>query len=135
AAAALALLASVPLVAWGVGRQTARIRALERVAQQLGRGDPDARAVEQPGDEVGRLGRAINAMALERRVRLEALERERDERERILAHMSDGVALVDGGDRIAHLNRSLAAILDQPVPAAPGTPFAEFVRMPELGDL
>lgn len=134
-AAAGALLLSVPLILWAVYRQAARIRELERIARRLGSGDAGARATERPGDELGRLGRAINEMAAERHARLETLERERDEREVILAHMSDGVGLLDGSDRVLRMNRSLCDILGQPVPAEPGTPFREFARTPALDDL
>lgn len=135
AAAAAALLLSIPLVLWLTGRHATRLAGLERAAMRLASGDAGARAREQPDDELGRLGRAINAMAAERRARLEALERERDERERILAHMSDGVALLDGDGRIGHMNRRMAELLGRPLPAPTGTPLAEFARAPELDDL
>ena len=135
AAAAAALLLSVPLVLWTTSRQVARLAELERATNRLAAGEADARAREQPADELGRLGRAINAMAAERRARLETLERERDERERILASMSDGVALIGGDGRIARMNRALAELLGRPLPAVPGTPLTEYARAPELDDL
>ena len=135
AAAGLALLLSIPLVLWVTGRHAARLLELERVSMRLAAGEGQDRAPERPADEIGRLGRAINAMASERRARLAALERERDERERILGHMSDGVALVDGTGRVLRMNRSLAALLDQPLPAPVGTPLAEYARWPELDEL
>ncbi len=135
AAALLALLLSVPLVLWATGRHVTRLAQLELAANRLAAGAPDARAREQPADELGRLGRAINAMAAERRMRLEVLERERDERERILASMSDGVALIGDDGHIARMNRALAELLGQPLPAAPGTPLAAYARAPELDDL
>ena len=134
-AAGLALLLSFPLVLWVTGRHAARLAGLERAALRLASGDATARAREQPADEIGRLGRAINAMAVERRARLEALGRERDERERILAHMSDGVALLDAQGRVEHMNRRMAELLARPLPAASGTRLAEFARAPELEDL
>ena len=133
--AALALILTVPLVLWVVERHMARVRALEAVAQRLGRGDAGVRAREHPDDELGRLGRAVNQMAADGRARLEALERERDEREHILVHMSDGVALIDASGRVVRMNRSLAGLLGELLPAEPGTRFTEFVRSPELDDL
>src|SRR5439155_3615141 len=84
---------------------------------------------------LGRLGRAINRMAGELRSRLHAIERERNERDLILAHMSDGVALLDREGAVLHMNHRLAAILGSARPAEPGTPFPEFVRSPELDEL
>jgi two-component system phosphate regulon sensor histidine kinase PhoR len=134
-AGAITLAATFALLFWLSGRHSARVAALARVAARVGAGDADARALERPDDELGRLGAALNRMSEEMRERLEALARERDEREHILAHMSDGVALVDGDGRLAHCNHSLAEILGAPRPAPPGTPFAEFVRAPELAEL
>jgi two-component system phosphate regulon sensor histidine kinase PhoR len=134
-AATMTLLATFVLLYWLSGRHSARVRALESVAARVGAGDEQARALERPEDELGRLGAALNRMSEELRERLGALARERDVREHILAHMTDGVALVDSANRLAHCNHSLAEILGAPRPAAPGTPLAEFVRTPELDEL
>ena len=134
-AAVIALLISVPLADRIANRQAGRARDLVKVAARIGSGDGSPRARELPGDELGRLGVALNAMAGELRTRLTALERERDERERILAHMSDGVALIGADDRLVHANLALAEILGAPLAPAPGTPFQEFARSPELVDL
>lgn len=134
-AAAVGLLLSVLLAYRMAGGQARRVRELERVAIRLGTGESGVRAREQPSDELGRLGRTINTLASLLRLRLQALERERDERERILAHMGDGVVLIDSDDRVVHSNRSLAAILGLPLPPAAGTAFQEFARAPELVEL
>ena len=130
-----ALLLTLPLLLWAVGRHSGRIAELESVARRLAAGDPAARAREIPADELGRLGHAVNHMAEQGRARLDALERERDEREAILAHMSDGVALVDDHARVARMNRGFAELLGMPMPAAPGTALREFARVPELDEL
>ena len=69
------------------------------------------------------------------REQVEALRRERDDRELILAHMSDGVALVDGTDHVVHVNHRFAELLDAPLRPSPGTPFTAFTRVPELAEL
>jgi two-component system phosphate regulon sensor histidine kinase PhoR len=134
-AAGLTLAVAMALVYWITGRHAARVGEVERVARRLGEGDLGVRALESPPDEVGRLGRAMNLMAVELRQRLEALERERDEREHVLAHMSDGVVLLDREGRVLHANRSLAGILGLPFPPAPGSAFREQARSPELDEL
>jgi two-component system phosphate regulon sensor histidine kinase PhoR len=133
--AAFALLVALALAYWIAGRHARRIRELESVAAAVGRGDAGARALELPADELGRLGRAFNLMAAELRTRLEALERERDMRERIVAHLGDGVGLVDKAGRVMHANRALALLFDETAPPKPGTPLQEFARAPELADL
>jgi len=134
-AAVLSFALILGVVAWVTGRHARRIHELAAVTRRLGGGEPGARARERPADEIGALGRSINAMAAELQTRLQALERERDERERILAHMTDGVALVDHASRIVHANRSLAAILGAALPPTPGTPFQAFARSAELDEL
>src|SRR5262249_56674077 len=84
-------------------RYARRLLRLQVVARRIGEGETSVRAPERPADELGQLGRALNEMRGELDVRLEALRRERDDRERILAHMSDGVALLDGADRVVHV--------------------------------
>ncbi|MEO5989370.1 MAG: ATP-binding protein [Candidatus Eisenbacteria bacterium] len=132
---ALVLVASLVAVWWVAGRFTLRVKDLELVARAVGRGGKVVRAAESPADALGRLGRALNLMSSELRLRMNAVQRERDDREQILAHMTDGVALVDGAGRIAHVNHPFAAMLEAPRPAAPGTPFADFVRIAELDEL
>ena len=135
AAAGLALLAALPLAMWVARSQSLRVADLESAATRIGAGVGGARAAERPADELGRLGRAINQMAAEIKARVESLEHERDEREGILAHMSDGVVLVDAEGRVVHANRSLAGILGAALPPENGTPFSQFARSPELEEL
>jgi len=134
-AAALALLVSL-LALTSLGEGFARrVRRLQEVARRIGRGEPGVRAPEDPGDDLGQLGRALNEMRGELDSRVESLRRERDDRERILAHMNDGVALLDGGDRVVHVNHRFANLLHAARPPAPATPFAEFTRTPELMEM
>jgi two-component system phosphate regulon sensor histidine kinase PhoR len=46
--------------------------------------------------------------------------------------MSDGVALLDGSNRILRANHSLAAMLGTPLPPVPGTPLRDVLRAPEV---
>jgi two-component system phosphate regulon sensor histidine kinase PhoR len=133
--AALALLASVLVLAWVSGRFARRLQRLQGVARRIGEGDTEVRARETPNDDLGQMGRALNEMRGQLETRLTALQRERDDRERILAHMSDGVALLDGADRVVHVNHRFAELLDTAWRPEPGMPFASFVRIPELIEL
>ena len=133
-AAAAALVLGLVMVYWLTGRHVRRVGDLERVAERIGAGDP-ARARELPADELGRLGRAINLMAAELRSRLGTLERERDEREQILAHMKDGVALLDRTGHVVRVNRSFVELLGSGAQATAGAPLSNLVRHPELDEL
>ena len=134
-AAALALLASILVLAAVSGRFAQRLERLREVARRIGEGDVDARAPEVPRDDLGLLGRALNEMRGQLETRVDALRRERDDRERILAHMTDGVALLDGADHIVHVNHRFAELLDAAWRPGPGVPFASFARIPELIEL
>jgi two-component system phosphate regulon sensor histidine kinase PhoR len=122
-------------VSWITSREARRVDAIRGVAERVGAGDLHAHALEQPGDELGRLGRAINEMAGQLQRRLGALEAERDERERILAHMSDGVALLDTDGRFRHANQKFAALLGAPRPPEVGLAFQDYASAHELRDL
>jgi len=135
AAASLALLASVIVllvVSAGFSRRVLKLRV---VARRIGLGGAGARAPESPADDLGQLGRALNEMRDELDARLEALRRERDDRERILAHMSDGVALLDGQDRVVHVNLRFAQLLDVARRPEAGAPFSTFTRIPDLMEM
>jgi signal transduction histidine kinase len=79
---------------WLTGRHAARIADLERVARRIGEGELDIRATEQPADEVGRLGHAMNRMAGELRERLDTIARARDDLEHMGRVRQDFVANV-----------------------------------------
>src|SRR6185295_14802189 len=108
----LALLVSILVLAYVSGRFARRLLRLQAVARRIGEGDTAVRAPEAPRDDLGQLGRALNDMRGQLETRVDALRRERDDRERILAHMSDGVALLDGSDRVVHVNHRFAELLD-----------------------
>ena len=133
--ALLILLGMAAVVTWVTGRQAQRITGLETVAARLGAGERGVRARELPADEVGRLGRAINRMTAELETRLGELERERDEREQILTHMSDGVALIDGSGHVVHANQSMATLVGSTRPGDAPRSFHEFARSHELEGL
>ncbi|MBK7367196.1 MAG: PAS domain-containing protein [Candidatus Eisenbacteria bacterium] len=129
------LLASFVLAFWVSNHFASRVKALESVSVRIGAGEDAARALELPADELGRLGAALNRMSAELRARLHALEHERDEREHILAHMTDGVALLDAGNRLVHANASFAELLGAVAQVPSGTPFSEVARSAELDEL
>jgi two-component system, OmpR family, phosphate regulon sensor histidine kinase PhoR len=105
----------------------ARARAMLRTPQEL--------PFDEPDDDVGAVARAVHQLAADLHTRLAALERDRAERERIIGHMSDGVALLDVHGRVLRANASMASLVGATLPPAPGTPFHEFVRAPELDEL
>jgi two-component system phosphate regulon sensor histidine kinase PhoR len=132
-AAAIALAA---LFGWILTRRLrARAVALERFVRRLAARDFGAPPVPAGRDEWTPLADGLQRFASEMETQLSALERERDQRELILAHMTDGVALLDAEGRVVHGNSSLASILGMPQPPAPGARFLDYTPLRELADL
>ncbi len=127
----LLVVLGVGLLGWFAWRRARRLRQLEAATRSL-RERPLPLPADDADDGVGRLTRAVYQLAGDLHQRIEALERDRGEREKIIAHMTDGVALIDGTGHILRANHSMAALLLAPLPPAPGTPFHEFIRAPEL---
>lgn len=134
--ALIVALASAALISLGAGRLlSVRLQNVLAAAQRLGEGELGARASETPDDEFGRTGRALNRMGARLERRLNELRQERDERETILAHMAEGIALVSSQGHVLQANLGLARILGLPRPPASGKLFLEEVRQPALASL
>ncbi len=133
ALAAAAVLALLWILFLDVRRQR-RLRAFEdRVRGFAMR--PPAGAAPGEDDALGRVERAAHALATDLHERIGALERDRAEREQVLGLIADGVALLDNSGRVLRANPSMAFLVGAAQPPAPGTPFHEFVRAPELDEI
>ncbi len=128
----LSLAVTLAATYWLTARHVMRLEGLGRVARAIGRGELATRAAETPADEVGSVASSLNVMASQLQARLDALERARDEREQILAHMNDGVLLLDGADRIVHANLGMATIFNLPLTPETGSHLHKAVPVPEL---
>lgn len=112
-ALALALLAGVVMAR----RVAEPVRALAGIAERVRRGDLEARARVDTGDELEELAGAINAANERLADRIEAATEERDRLEAVLDGMAEGVIVTDERGRIDRANTALRAIfgLDRPV--------------------
>jgi len=125
----VALLVLAHAVAWRRRRSARRLAAaVERIAD----GAVPGVALDVGDAELQPLVRAVRRLCAARDQREHALRLDRDERERILAHMSDGVALIDGGGRVRHLNPRAVELLGLARPAPVGAALSEVARMPGL---
>ena len=132
------------LVALGVALAIAvllairRSRLARRLAMAIGRvadGEVAGAALDVGDRDLEPIVRAVRRLQESRIRRERALTMERDEREQILAHMSDGVALIDGAGRLLHVNPRAAELLGLARPAVLGAALPEAVREPELLEL
>jgi two-component system phosphate regulon sensor histidine kinase PhoR len=118
-------------LAWRHARAARRLAAaIARVAE----GDVPGAALDVGDRPLEPIVRAVRRLYEARAARERTLTLERDERERILAHMSDGVALLDGAGKVLHMNRRAAELLGLAQPVA-GVALADGVRQPDLIEL
>ncbi len=131
---ALALAAIGAGLAWRRVGERRRLSTLREAVDALA-GEVTAPRAEVAPDELARLARSLaklrESLAAERR----RWERERAERDVLLAHMSDAVALLDRENRVVNANRAFGDLFGQGVAPAPGSPLHDILRSPDILDL
>jgi two-component system, OmpR family, phosphate regulon sensor histidine kinase PhoR len=113
-------------------RITEPVIAMQRTARRMSEGDFAARAPVASTDEIGALGRALNAMAARLRDKVEDLEHEQTKIRAILDGMVEGVIAVDGHDRVLFMNERARGLLGVSPHLAGPKPLLEVVRHAEL---
>ncbi|MGD9123937.1 MAG: ATP-binding protein [Desulfarculaceae bacterium] len=97
------------LVARGISRP---VRALTATASSIASGDLSRRFRRYPPHEIGKLGRAFDAMADSLQEKIEAITEARDRLHTILASMVEGVLVTDHDGRIIMANEALMVMLE-----------------------
>ncbi|MFO7900683.1 MAG: ATP-binding protein, partial [Planctomycetota bacterium] len=129
--AVVALLAI--LTCFWVSRTLSRpLEEMERTAEQFAAGDLSARVPVPDTFELAGLGETLNAMAADLDRRIQAIVRQRNEQEAILASMSEGVLAIDVDEQIISMNRTAGRMLGVEVEQARGRTIQEVIRNPEL---
>jgi signal transduction histidine kinase len=108
---------------------------MQSIAMHMADGNFAEKAPIWSGDEIGQLGRALNAMALRLEEKIGDLERERAQTRAILDSMTEGVIAVGPEGRILLMNPSAMGIFHLPLRQVEGQPFLEVIRNKELDDL
>jgi len=126
-------------VAFGIGlfvagRVTRPVVEMQRIARQMAEGEFGVRAPVRSVDEIGALGRALNAMTARLREKIADLEAERSKATAILDGMVEGVIAVDGHESILLLNERSRAMLGVG-PGGEGKPFQEVIRNADLHEI
>ncbi|MGH7310162.1 MAG: ATP-binding protein [Candidatus Rokuibacteriota bacterium] len=127
-------------VALGIGlfvahRVTRPVIEMQSVSRAMSEGDFSARAPIRSPDEIGQLGRALNAMAASLQDKLEDLEHERAKTGAILDSMVEGVIAVDAQDHLLVINEPARTILGVGRGRGEGKPFLEVIRNVDLHGL
>jgi len=107
------------------------LRQMIDAARRMAAGDLTVRLRTRERDEVGDLGRALDAMAANLAASLTALRGERDRLDLILQSMREGVLVLDQDGRMLLVNPALRATLGIP-PDSEGRAALELIRNAEL---
>jgi two-component system phosphate regulon sensor histidine kinase PhoR len=127
----IALVAAV--VSFFVARRVTR--QLEEVrlgAMRFASGELQHKLPVSPVREIGGVAEAMNSMAAQLHERLQAIVRQRNEQEAVLASMIEGVLAVDTEERVIGLNRAAAQLFQISPDKAQGRTVQEIVRNPAL---
>ena len=95
-----------------VSRRMVRpLEEMKRGAERFAGGELDHKLPLPRTEEMAALAESLNHMAKQLHNRVKTIERQRNEREAILASMTEGVLAVDGEERVISLNAAAADML------------------------
>ncbi len=129
---AVALVAALGIGLFVARRVTRPVVEMQAIAGRMSGGDFDVRAPVRSPDEIGALGRALNAMAASLHGKLEDIEQERAKVAAILDGMVEGVIAVDSHARIVLMNERARTMFGIPRGHEEGRPFLEIIRNEDL---
>lgn len=108
------------------------LRRMRNAARAIAGGDLSRRVRPTEGGELGALGHSIDEMAARLERLLADLRSEKEDLDALFESMEDGVAVIDGGGRLARANPAFARWVGSEDPS--GRRLATLVRNPELVD-
>ncbi|MCC6572464.1 MAG: HAMP domain-containing protein [Planctomycetes bacterium] len=129
--AVLGLIASF-FAALTVYRPIERVR---RAAEDLAKGDLNARVDTIGPDEVGDLAEAFNTMSRQLRTRMAELEGRRREVATIMENISEGLLLLNPAGEVALVNRAAQKLLGRRAADLVGKPLWQNLHLPEVHEM
>ena len=114
---------------------SARIERLKDFSGRVARGDFHPLPNDDTRDELTDLARALNETAARLERTIHTLTDERNQSGAILRSMIEGVAVIDGRERVVFCNGAFAEILNLDPAQLEGRPLVELVRQADLLDL
>jgi two-component system, OmpR family, phosphate regulon sensor histidine kinase PhoR len=111
---------------------TDRVERLKEFSRRVAEGDFRPLHGDGSGDAMEALGASLNQTARRLDHTIRTLTEERNLSSAILGSMVEGVAVVNGSERLVFANPGFAQILDLDVPPESGRAFVEIVRQTEL---
>jgi two-component system phosphate regulon sensor histidine kinase PhoR len=128
----VALLAACGIGLFVARRVTEPVVQMQAIARRMSDGDFTARVPVRSPDEIGALGRALNAMAARLREKIQDIEQEQAKTTAILDGMVEGVVAVDGRDTILLMNERVRAMFGLGPARGERKPFLEVIRNADL---
>jgi two-component system phosphate regulon sensor histidine kinase PhoR len=111
---------------------TGRVERLKDFSRRVAEGDFRPMSRDGSGDAVEALGISLNRTAARLDRTIQTLTEERNLSSAILGSMVEGVAVVNGSERLVFANPGFAEILGLDVPPTSGSALVEVVRQTEL---
>ncbi|MEW6741907.1 MAG: ATP-binding protein [Planctomycetota bacterium] len=126
----LALAAAIGLVA--SKRLNRQIQFLTEGALRFARGKLNLRLPSFQIEEIETIAQSMNTMATELSQRIEAMAREKSEKDAMLSSMVEAVLAIDDQEHVIHLNQAAETLLNVSLANAKGKMVQEVIRSPEL---
>lgn len=104
------------------------LERLRQMTRRVAEGDLSARTSVRRRDELGELAESLNTMADQLETRAVQLQAELERSTRVLEAMSEGVLLLDAGERLLRFNPAAERILGARLAGSEGSPFVLAVR-------
>jgi two-component system phosphate regulon sensor histidine kinase PhoR len=111
---------------------TDRVERLKDFSRRVAAGDFQAIPADSSGDALDDLGASMNRTAAQLDETIRTLTEERNLSTAILGSMVEGVAVVNGSERLLFANQGFAEILNLRFPPKSGSALVEIVRQTEL---
>ncbi|MGH9744012.1 MAG: two-component system histidine kinase PnpS [Candidatus Acidiferrum sp.] len=111
---------------------TLRVERLKEFSRRVAEGDFRPLSRDNSGDALEALGISLNRTAARLDRTIQTLTEERNLSSAILRSMVEGVAVVNGSERLLFVNPGFAEILGLDVPPTTGSALVEVVRQTEL---
>jgi two-component system, OmpR family, phosphate regulon sensor histidine kinase PhoR len=111
---------------------TDRVERLKDFSRRVAAGDFTAIAADSSGDALDDLGASMNRTAAQLDETIRTLTEERNLSTAILGSMVEGVAVVNGSERLLFANQGFAEILNLKFPPKSGSALVEIVGQTEL---
>jgi len=132
---AIALVVALGIGLFVAGRVTRPVVEMQDVARQMILGNFEVRASVRSPDEIGTLGRSLNAMAGRLREKIGDLEREQAKATAVLDAMVEGVIATNGHDHIILINERARVLFGLGRALADRLPLLEVIRNVDLHDV